>query len=104
MRGLQGRTAIVTGGASGLGRSIVMRLVDEGVSVTVADIDSTAAERLAGEISRAGGRAMAVHVDVSEETAVADMVGRTVETFGGLHALFNNAAALGRELARRDRD
>ena len=50
MRGLQGRTAIVTGGASGLGRSIVVRLVEEGVSVTVADIDTDAAERLADEV------------------------------------------------------
>jgi NAD(P)-dependent dehydrogenase (short-subunit alcohol dehydrogenase family) len=104
MRGLQGRTAIVTGGASGLGRSIVMRLAEEGVGVTVADIDVTAAERLADEISRAGGHAMAVHVDVSDESAVADMVGSTVETFGGLDALFNNAAALGHDMVSRDRE
>ena len=104
MRGIQGRTAIVTGGASGLGRSIVLRLIDEGASVTVADIDAAAADQLVDEISSAGGRAMALPVDVSEEGAVADMVARTVDTFSGLDALFNNAAALGREMVSRDRD
>jgi NAD(P)-dependent dehydrogenase (short-subunit alcohol dehydrogenase family) len=104
MRGLNGKVAIVTGGASGLGRAIVRRMVAEGASVGVADIDEGGAARVAAEIADQGGAARAIAVDVSDEDAVRAMVTTTVDAFGRLDALFNSAAALGNETVGHDGD
>jgi NAD(P)-dependent dehydrogenase (short-subunit alcohol dehydrogenase family) len=104
MRGLDGKVAIVTGGASGLGRAIARRMASEGARVAVADIDDDGAARVVAEITDQGGSARAVSVDVSDEAAVRRMVGSTVDTFGRLDALFNNAAALGNETVGHDGD
>lgn len=88
---LKGKTAIVTGGGSGIGRGICLRYAREGASVVVADLDTAGAENVAEEIKTAGGKALAVIVDVTDRQAVKSMVAATVKEFGGLDIIVNNA-------------
>ena len=104
MRGLDGKVAIVTGGASGLGRAIARRMASEGARVAVADINDDGAARVVAEITDQGGSARAISVDVSDDAAVQRMVASAVEAFGRVDALFNNAAALGNETVGHDGD
>jgi len=92
---LQQRVAIVTGGASGLGRAVVARLSAEGAAVVIADIAGERAHQAAEEIRAAGGDALAVQADVSVERDVVEVVEQTVAAFGRIDFLHNNAAALG---------
>jgi 3-oxoacyl-[acyl-carrier protein] reductase len=89
---LAGRIAIVTGGGKGIGRSYAVGLAREGAAVVVADIDADAAGETARAISTHGSQALALTVDVSEERSVHAMCAQTVEAFGGIDVLVNNAA------------
>ena len=89
---LQGRVAIVTGGGNGIGRAYALGLAGEGASVVIAEIDPTAAERVAGEIEAQGGQALAVPTDVANEESTQAMAHRTVDRFGGIDVLVNNAS------------
>jgi len=83
-----GQTAIVTGGASGIGMAIVRALVSEGAAVLIADIAGDAGRALAEEIGAAG----AFHLtDVADSVAIEAMVDRCIATFGRIDLLFNNA-------------
>ena len=91
---LQGRVAIVTGGARNIGRAIADALADAGAAVIVncrAARDD--AQRVVGEIEGRGGKAMCYVADVTDENAVRGMVAAAVKRFGGLDILVNNAAA-----------
>ena len=88
---LQDKIAIVTGGGSGIGRGISLRLAAEGAAVAIADLDLEAANRVAGEIAANGGRAVGVQVDVRKRDAVQAMVDATVSAYGGIDILVNNA-------------
>jgi NAD(P)-dependent dehydrogenase (short-subunit alcohol dehydrogenase family) len=90
----EGRIAIVTGGAGAIGRATALRLASEGASVTVADLDGGRAEQVAAEIAASGGTARADEVNVAEPTDVLAMVAGTVDAYGGLDVLHNNAAAI----------
>jgi len=92
---MDGRTAIVTGGASGIGRATARRLADEGASVAVVDVDVDGGERVAEGIRADGGTARFIEADVSDERAVEAMVAEAVETFGPLELAFNNAGIEG---------
>lgn len=92
------RVAIVTGGASGLGRAVARRLTAEGARVAIVDIDGDAAAATAAQLPGA----LPFAVDVSDEAAVAAMVAQVVERFGRIDALHNNAAALGADMHGRD--
>jgi NAD(P)-dependent dehydrogenase (short-subunit alcohol dehydrogenase family) len=90
--GLNGKTAVVTGATSGVGREIALRLAAEGASVAVNYHSSAAeAEALVGEIIGAGGKANAYRADVADFAAVNAMVDAIVKDFGGLNILINNA-------------
>ncbi|ORX01685.1 SDR family NAD(P)-dependent oxidoreductase [Mycolicibacillus trivialis] len=86
-----GKTALVTGGAAGLGRDFARALTDEGAAVAIADIDGAAAQRTANELNDDGGRVWAVTCDVADEDQVDAAVAATVERFGGVDILVNNA-------------
>lgn len=91
MNGIKGKSIIVTGGAQGLGEGIIRRLADEGARIVVADINGPKAETVAADLKEEGHEAIAVKVDVAERAEVKAMVAQTVEAFGGVDVLFNNA-------------
>ena len=88
-----GKVAIVTGGASnpGLGRATAIALGREGAKVVVTDLDLEGAESCAREIRDAGGEAMAIHQDVTGEAGWQEVMAKTVEAYGCLDVLVNNA-------------
>jgi 3-oxoacyl-[acyl-carrier protein] reductase len=88
---LAGQTAIVTGGGNGFGEHKSKGLAKEGVNVVVADIGVSDAERVVNEISGEGGKAIAVEVDVSDPDQVERMVQTTLDHFGQIDVLVNNA-------------
>lgn len=85
---LEGRAALITGGASGIGAATVERFVGEGATVTIADRD---AERGSALAARLGSAVEFVATDVSVEENVAEAVGHAIDTWGRLDCLFNNA-------------
>ena len=90
---LEGRVALVTGGARNIGRSIALALAEEGAAVIVNAREARQeAEAVAREIAAAGGRAMVHVADVTDEGAVNAMAAAALETFGRLDILVNNAA------------
>jgi 3-oxoacyl-[acyl-carrier protein] reductase len=89
---LAGRVAFVTGAGGGLGEGICTSLAAAGAVVACADIDTDRAERIAGQVTAAGGRALPLHVDVADRPSVQQAVERTVAELGGVDVLVNNAA------------
>ncbi|MCA3414049.1 MAG: glucose 1-dehydrogenase [Roseomonas sp.] len=90
-RDLEGKSALVTGGASGIGRATALAFAREGARVAVADIMQDAAQRTVTEIEAMGGQAMAIACDVTDDDAVKAMIAATVDAFGSLDCAFNNA-------------
>jgi NAD(P)-dependent dehydrogenase (short-subunit alcohol dehydrogenase family) len=89
---LAGKVAIVTGGASGIGKASVELFVSEGAKVVIADIQAEGGEMLAGSL---GGNAAFHRTDVTREAEVEALVGFAIERFGGLDVMFNNAGGGG---------
>lgn len=87
-----GKVAIVTGSGRGIGESIATYFAGLGARIVIADLDEENAEIVAGKISGAGQTAIAIKVDVSEETEVRALVEKTVAVFGTIDILINNAA------------
>ncbi len=85
------RVAIVTGSARGIGAAVAGRLVEDGIDVAVLDIDPAAAESAAAGLVRAGGRATAIAVDVSDADSVRTAVDEVLDRFGPPGILVNNA-------------
>lgn len=92
MRGLDGKVAIVTGGAQGIGKSVVERLATERASVLIADVADDHAAAAVDELRRLDADVDFVHTDVSDEEQVALMAKRCVDRFGGIDLLVNCAA------------
>ena len=91
---VKGKVAIVTGGAGGLGESEASLLAKEGAKVVVTDIDAASIERVAAGINARGGRAIFVQHDVTSEAEWSKVIGRTVDEFGRLDVLVNNAGVI----------
>jgi NAD(P)-dependent dehydrogenase (short-subunit alcohol dehydrogenase family) len=92
---LDGKTAYITGGASGMGRASARLFAREGASVLVADIQEAAGEAVVEEIVAAGGTAVFHRTDVTREDDIVALVKRAVDEFGALHIAYNNAGVGG---------
>jgi 3-oxoacyl-[acyl-carrier protein] reductase len=90
-----GKVSIVTGSGGGIGEAYARALAAEGASVVVADIDVEGADRVAKDIVADGGTALAVEVDVSDESSTTAMAAAAIDAFGGVDHLVNNAAIFG---------
>ena len=90
---LDGKIAIITGAASGIGKVTAQRVAAEGARTVVADINADGAKAVAAMIAAGGGEALAVQADLGDAGSVRAMVGAAVASYGGLDILHNNAAA-----------
>ncbi|MEH7086971.1 glucose 1-dehydrogenase [Neobacillus drentensis] len=88
---LEGKTAIITGGGGGIGRSTAIRFAKEGARVAVADLDAAIGEETVSLIKRDGGEAIFIKTDVTDSDQLKALIDTTTSTFGALHILFNNA-------------
>lgn len=104
MSSVDGKTAVVTGGANGIGKATAEYLVSAGARVAIADLDEDAAHRVASEISRSGSEAIAFKVDISEPTSVERMIAQVKNRFGRIDILHNNAADTSHDTIGRDSD
>ena len=96
MNALQGKTAIITGAASGIGRATSLLLAREGAAVTVVDIDESGGQAVADEIIASGGRTIFVQADVTRADDCQRVVKETVDAFHSIDILFNNAGIIRR--------
>jgi len=86
-----GKAAIVTGGGAGIGLAIARELARRGASLVVPDYNGEAAEAAAAELSEMGAQALAFQADVADAARMGEIVAATIEAFGGVHILVNNA-------------
>lgn len=100
--GFEGKVAIVTGAASGIGRATAVRLAHEGASVIVADVDDDGGNETVELISSANGAATYRHADVSADADVAGLVSAAQDAYGGLDIAVNNAGILGHFMPAAD--
>lgn len=91
---LAGRVAIVTGGANGIGAATVTTLAAAGAKVVIADVMAEKSQELERRVTESGGTALAVQTDVSDESSIEALIGTTIEAFGRIDVLHNNAALL----------
>src|SRR5689334_19858892 len=97
----QNKTVLITGGTRGIGKAIGLRLANEGANIVIAAKSVEENAKLGGtiftaaaEVEAAGGKALAVQCDIRFEDQVQNVINKTIETFGGLDILINNASAI----------
>jgi NAD(P)-dependent dehydrogenase (short-subunit alcohol dehydrogenase family) len=95
MQQLEGKVAVVTGGASGIGQALARRFVADGMRVMLADIEGDALSAAARELREGGGQVAEYVCDVSDESQVIDLATETYEQFGTAHVVCNNAGGGG---------
>lgn len=88
---LTGKVAVVTGGASGIGRAVSGRLAEAGMRVVLADIEEAALDRTAADFAEAGHQVLPVVTDVSDDASMAALAEQALERFGAVHLVHNNA-------------
>jgi len=91
MRDLRGRVAVVTGGASGIGRAMAQCFAAEGMKLVLADVEEPALERAAAELASGGTETLGVPTDVRDALQVRALADRTLDRFGAVHVVCNNA-------------
>jgi NAD(P)-dependent dehydrogenase (short-subunit alcohol dehydrogenase family) len=91
MQDLNGKVAVVTGGAGGIGKALAERFVAEGMRVVVADVEEGALDKTVAELAERGGEVIGVRTDVTSFDSVAALADRAYEAFGAVHLLVNNA-------------
>ena len=92
MNRLKGKVAVVTGAGAGIGRATAELFIEEGAAVVIAERDESTGSDTADLFKRAGGKALFVRTDVSDEASVKHMAAEAVSNFGAIHVLVNNAA------------
>ena len=92
---LQGKVALITGGASGIGQAAALVFARHGAQVVVADIDSAGGAATVDQVRQQGGEGLFVHADITETAAVERMLGEAVARFGRINCAFNNAGIEG---------
>lgn len=95
MKDFKGRTAVVTGGASGIGRGLADRFAAEGMNIVIADVEQGALDTAESEMKSAGAMVLAVRTDVSKMSDVQALADKTIERFGAVHIVCNNAGVGG---------
>src|SRR5258708_23942366 len=88
---LDGKVALITGAGSGMGRAAAELFAGEGARVVISDVDDGAGNEAVAAVRGAGGDATFVHANVAEWSDCQAMVAKAVDTYGGLHVLYNNA-------------
>src|SRR6266853_243800 len=91
MREFKNKVAVITGAASGIGRGIAERCVELGMKVVLADVEEASLAKTETDLKAAGGTVLAVKTDVSKRSDVELLARQTIDTFGEVHLLFNNA-------------
>jgi NAD(P)-dependent dehydrogenase (short-subunit alcohol dehydrogenase family) len=91
MKDFQGKVAVVTGAASGIGRALAAKSAQEGMKVVLADVEARALKQAEEELLASGAQVLAVRTDVSQADEVEALAQKTFDTFGAVHLLFNNA-------------
>ena len=91
MKEFKDKVAVITGAASGIGRALAERCVGAGMKVVLADVDEANLTKAETELKTAGGSVLAVRTDVSKRSDVEQLARQTLDTFGQVHLLFNNA-------------
>lgn len=95
MQDVQGKVAVVTGAASGIGRALVDRFAAGGMKVVLADVEAEALEKAEAEVQSTGAETLAVVTDVSKRSSVDELAAAVTDRFGGTHVLCNNAGVSG---------
>lgn len=91
IEGIKDKTAVITGGASGIGREVVLEFAKNGASVVIADLDEVEGARLQFEIIKSGGRALFKYTDVTKSVDIEEMIAEALKNFGSVDFAFNNA-------------
>jgi len=91
----KGKVAVITGSASGMGRAVAERAAQEGMKVVLADVEQKALDKAESELKATGAEVLAVKTDVSNPEALHELAKKTVDAFGGVHLLHNNAGVGG---------
>ncbi len=94
MNEFQGKTAVVTGGAGGIGRAMALTFAGEGMNVVIADVEMDTAAKTAAEVEAQGVRCLAVETDVADRASVGALADRAFAEMGGVHILCNNAGVV----------
>ena len=91
MKKFKEKVAVITGAASGIGRGLARKCVQEGMKVVLADIETLALEQIKTELTAMNGNVLAVQTDVSKESNIHELAQKTLKKYGAVHLLFNNA-------------
>ena len=104
MSQLANKIAMITGGASGIGKATALKLASRGATVVISDLNLEGAQAVAEEIQQIGGKASAVQCDIGDEASISSAIDYTVDTCGRLDILHNNAAYTSMEALEQDVD